>query len=54
MILSNPIEKGNIIGYVSAISSSATTLEAGYKSARSVWIRYDLLFIRVGYWKSKR
>lgn len=35
MILSNPIEKRNIVGYVSAIDSSVTILEAGYESARN-------------------
>lgn len=54
MILSNPIEKRNIIGYVSAIDSLVTILEAGYESARNTRIRYDLLLIRIGYWKSER
>lgn len=54
MILSNPIEKRNIIGYVSVIDSSVTNLEAGYESARSIRVRYDLLFIRLVYWKSER
>lgn len=50
MILSNPIEEGNIVGYVSAIDLSVTINE----SARSPWIRYDLLLIRLGDWKRER
>jgi hypothetical protein len=50
MILSNPIEQRNIIGYVAAIVSSVESIERRYESARRGWnIGYAVLFLRVGY-----